>query len=302
MRINKYEDLGCKEDVRQLLHLHMEMKKHFILQNEIQKVRGKAVVIQEFDQKLRIAERLLDKVIALRNHIRQNGPSMPMDIETLQENTIDLTQNPPSCQFSLAEKKQQLRNTKIAFWFLVYLSYSCAWMAVGAGSESASVGVFFGIITCALIYIVIWLRKRIKRLRGEIEIMERKQMDSANSQKEQTSQANINTTLSKMTPRTKSKNSTRLLIDGICAFIILISLCFDWGGIAMLATAVLSIMEGMAIRHQLETIGIVLIILFIATFFSFMSGALMETILLVIAFAIMCAFFGSALYDRSLGK
>lgn len=135
MRINKYEDLGCKEDLRQLLHLGMEMKKHFILQNEIQKARGKAVVAQEFDQKLRVAERLLNKVKALRNHIRQNGPSMPMDIETIQENTIDLTQNSSSRQFSIAEKKQQ-----------------------------------------------------------EKETMERKQMDSANPPKKQTSQANINTT------------------------------------------------------------------------------------------------------------
>lgn len=216
MRINKYEDLGCKEDVRQLLHLHMEMKKHFILQNEIQKVRGKAVVIQEFDQKLLVAERLLEKVKTLRNHIRQNGPSMPMDIETLQKNSIDQTQNPPSCQFSLAEKKQQLRNTEIAFCFLVYLSFSCAWMAVGAGSESASVGVFIGIITCALIYIVIWLRKRIKRLRGEIETMECKQMDSANSQKEQTSQANINTT------NTTSSKGSLVMVVAIAIILLLI--------------------------------------------------------------------------------
>lgn len=435
MRINKYEDLGCKEDVRQLHHLHMEMKKHFILQNEIQKVRGKAVVIQEFDQKLRVAERLLDKVKALRNHIRQNGPSMPMDIDLSRTHHEDAEPvNVKGMQITQVGKGKfsivgdyetiwekvlqamQMQNVRLkeqnmsqgritgkcryginifgmkvsALFFFngptINLEFRAEFVdaidTVGAcdkkvqelsksflictedtspsekdcksNSQSSDTGeAYFNVyltemgdkietikvirefLNCGLkeakdfadgsLPVCILenadgersndFKVKLEAIGAGVNIcavgsaedrMIHKgiYMPSANSKKKQTSQKNTNTTnatTSKGTPCMKSKDSLRLGIDGVCAFIILISICFDWGGIAMLATAILSIMEGMRIRHQLETLGIVLIILVIASFFYFMSGAIMETVLLLIAFAIMCAFFASALYDRSLG-
>ena len=191
MRIpDEYTALNVSEILTEAFHLQMSFKKRIDDYAEWEKLRGSSKAQQ-------IMQDEINKLIYLRNalqrfrqrHVGSSGNSSEENSsessgEGYQFNSPSSSQeedfefgsayNRNELEGSITVKRQQLKNSKIAFWFLVFLSFSGAGMAVGLGMEIASAGVFLGIITLALVYMAYWLHNHIKKLGSEIEIMEHK--------------------------------------------------------------------------------------------------------------------------------
>lgn len=166
MRIpNEYTALNVSEILTEAFHLQMSFKKRIDDDAEWEKLRGSS-------RAQRIMQDEINKLTSLRNALqrfrqRHMGSSGNFSEENSSESSGEGYQfNSPSSsqeedfefgsaynrnelEESITVKRQQLKNSKIGFWFLAFLGAS---VAVGIGMEDASAGVFLGIDTLALVY------------------------------------------------------------------------------------------------------------------------------------------------------
>lgn len=166
MRIpDEYTALNVSEILTEAFHMQMSFKKRIDDYAEWEKLRGSS-------RAQRIMQDEINKLTSLRNALqrfrqRHMGSSGNFSEENSSESSGEGYQfNSPSSsqeedfefgsaynrnelEESITVKRQQLKNSKIGFWFLAFLGAS---VAVGIGMEDASAGVFLGIDTLALVY------------------------------------------------------------------------------------------------------------------------------------------------------